>query len=35
MPVVGSTRVISQSIEALYAEMRAAAAGLGLPPVRG
>ena len=35
MPVIGSTRVISQSIEALYAEMHAAAAGLGLPPLRG
>ena len=35
MPVIGSTRVISQSIEALHAQMRQAAAALGLPPVRG
>jgi len=35
MPVIGDTRVIFQSIEALYGEMRGAAQRLGLPPVRG
>ena len=35
MAVVGSTRVISQSIEALLAQMREAATALGLPSVRG
>jgi len=35
MPVVGDTRVISQSINALHQQMREASAELGLPPVRG
>lgn len=35
MAVVGNSRVISQSIEALLALMRTAANDLGLPPVRG
>ena len=35
MPVVGDTRVISQSIEAVHQQMRRAADELGLPPVRG
>lgn len=35
MPVIGDTRVIPQSIEALMNLMREAAPKLGLPPVRG
>lgn len=35
MPVVGDTRVISQSIEALYEQMRETAKALGLPSLRG
>ena len=35
MSVVGDTRVISQSIEALLEQMREATVRLGLPPVRG
>lgn len=35
MAVVSDTRVISESIDALYNKMRAAAEGLGLPPLRG
>ncbi|HSW46570.1 MAG TPA: HIT domain-containing protein [Phycisphaerae bacterium] len=35
MAVVGNTRVISQSIEALREQMRQVAASRGLPPVRG
>ncbi len=35
MPVLGDTRVIPQSIEALLTRMREAAPRLGLPPVRG
>lgn len=34
MPVVGDVRVISQSIDSIYADMRVAAPKLGLPPVR-
>jgi ATP adenylyltransferase len=35
MPVLGDTRIIPQSIEALYVKMRDAAGRLGLPEVRG
>ena len=35
MAVISDTRVISESIDALYNKMRAATEGLGLPPLRG
>lgn len=35
MSVVGDVRVVSQSIDDLYAEMKRIAPGLGLPEIRG